>query len=75
MAIPLIWAGAAILGGGLFVGSQIDDAIEKPNGALPGQEFPSQASLFSFTNITKAALVTGTALIAYNLARNAGIVK
>ena len=28
----LFWAGSAIAGFGLFAGSQIDDAIEKPQG-------------------------------------------
>ena len=67
MAIPVLaWVGASILGGGLFLGSQIDDRIERPNYAsseVPNTGAAPEQSLFSFTNITKIGLLAGASYL------------
>ena len=72
MPIPLIIGGIAVLASGLFVGSQIDDAIEKP---VNVSVIPGQGGFFTTGNILKTALLAGTALVTIQVARQSGILK
>ena len=70
MALPLIIGGIALLTGGAFIGSQIDDAIEQPpaNTPISGQ------SIATTSNVVKLVALSGVAWIALRIAKEVKLV-